>query len=1290
MNCPKCKAELPDKAKFCLECGSNISAISGESAQERPDLSLGQMKTMVGGKERPAPGPSDKPDLSVGDIRTMQGPSPGGGRNRAPSGPDVSLGDERTLQRPGSPAVSASQQSRGTQGASLAERYTIQEEIGRGGFAMVWKARDKKLDRIVAVKRLLPEKLEGPMGRQTLDRFEREATAIAQLNHRNIVAVYDHDTDAEGHYIVMEYVAGGTLRDYLKSKGGKLSVPEAVALVKGIAQGLGNAHRKNLVHRDIKPANILLLHEGDELIPKILDFGLARFGSESELSMSGYGMGTPWYMPPEQRRNAKGVNHTADIYALGKVLYELVSGETPDNVDPDKIPEPWLTSVILKCIKSNPEERYFSCEDVVKDLIVPGEGSGSVVPATTGTAVNTCPSCGTANPEEVKFCRQCGTGLTRLCPECEHEDLLNVRFCGKCGTDIDSFIGLRDMAARMEQYLGAKKPSRVLKEADLAKGLALKPKGDKGRALLQQVTKLADQARRVEQQKMEVHQFVTTFWHDGHKADEVESAIAEYGDLADDLPAEMVESRGRLPVRRKLAEISDALDAVDRLLAANQWREAEDAAGKIAIEALPVHVDDQAEYEVLAQRYRKTPERVEALRQQEISAKRAAMQKATYDDDWDAVKAIASDLLVLCSGDESAQRALQRAGVENERISKVGSAWDAFCAHEYDQCARLCREAIKLVGSDFRIDADGFSGLCSELESLALRCKQALLDAQRRRQWLKIFGVAALVLAGLMVWAGLAIRTAARKRSFDAAWRKGHWSVAVGVAQELGEKHPRTRKFLDAWSRRQEVARIDHPSIVKALEESDSLLMRGHVEDALWVLSNVEAQLRQYHEARDTWRKAEAGVVGPISGVLSEHGGKQWIEIQRQVQLAAESVDPVEGASFYKAACSGLADAVTEAHQIARASRIETALAAARQATQRGSWAAVVADADKVLEMDANHQEAQALKDEAEGNQVPTWKLVATVGGREVPATIIIGDQTYTAPRTLNLREGTLYSAEFSYESGGRKYTGGPVSVTLDWKGEREQRVVLQEQRVPVVGRNDRIDDLGLDLVWVESGSFQMGTPTGGDSDERPVRTVGITRGYWMGKTEVTQGQWRSIMGDNPSHFKGDDLPVESVSWDRCVEFCRKLTERERRAGRLPDGYVYRLPTEAEWEYAARGGVRGRNTTYAGSDDLNAVAWHDGNSQNRTQRVGTRAANELGLHDMSGNVWEWVQDWYQDSYSGLATTDPTGPANGSLHVVRGGSWNYTAADCRVAARSWVRPSNTYSNLGFRVVLAPVP
>jgi formylglycine-generating enzyme required for sulfatase activity len=243
----------------------------------------------------------------------------------------------------------------------------------------------------------------------------------------------------------------------------------------------------------------------------------------------------------------------------------------------------------------------------------------------------------------------------------------------------------------------------------------------------------------------------------------------------------------------------------------------------------------------------------------------------------------------------------------------------------------------------------------------------------------------------------------------------------------------------------------------------------------------------------------------------------------------------------------------------------------------------------------------------------------------------------------------------------------------------------------PAIGSERVVADnvLGMAFVEVAAGSFTMGS-NDGEANEKPVRTVRITKGFWMGKTEVTQAQWRQLMNDSPSRFKGDDLPVEQVDWNRCVEFCGKLTERERTAGRLPAGYVYRLPTEAEWEYAARGGSKSRGFTYSGGNDLGTVGWFTDNSGGTTHPVGKKTANELGLYDLSGNVWEWCQDWYQDSYNGLGSADPSGPATGSDRVNRGGCWSGDASFCRSAFRNGFRPSYTLSYLGFRVVLTPVP
>ena len=210
---------------------------------------------------------------------------------------------------------------------------------------------------------------------------------------------------------------------------------------------------------------------------------------------------------------------------------------------------------------------------------------------------------------------------------------------------------------------------------------------------------------------------------------------------------------------------------------------------------------------------------------------------------------------------------------------------------------------------------------------------------------------------------------------------------------------------------------------------------------------------------------------------------------------------------------------------------------------------------------------------------------------------------------------------------------------------------------------------------------------------KKPVHRVTISRGYWIGKYEVTQSEYQLIMESNPSYYNGADKPVECVSWNDAREFCKKLTRREYKAGRLLAGYEYRLPTEAEWEYAARGGNRSRGYKYSGSNDIDLVAWYNSNSDKQTHEVGKKSANELGIHDMSGNVWEWCLDRCNKSgvVKGLVTdtyrsgaVDPF--CNISYHIFRGGGWYRGRKLCRVAKRAGTSPKRKLYYLGFRIVL----
>lgn len=238
-----------------------------------------------------------------------------------------------------------------------------------------------------------------------------------------------------------------------------------------------------------------------------------------------------------------------------------------------------------------------------------------------------------------------------------------------------------------------------------------------------------------------------------------------------------------------------------------------------------------------------------------------------------------------------------------------------------------------------------------------------------------------------------------------------------------------------------------------------------------------------------------------------------------------------------------------------------------------------------------------------------------------------------------------------------------------------------------------RKNSIGMELVYVPPGEFTMGSSekdideymyafraVDGLSrswfdDEKPQHRVKISEGFWMGKFEVTQGQWRSVMGDDPSYFKdcGQTCPVEKVSWEDIQIFLRKLNQKN-------DGFEYSLPTEAQWEYSARGGT---TTLYGGTGNLDDMGWYDKNSSGRSHPAGQKQPNGFGLYDMHGNVWEWCEDYY-GTYSAGDSTDPKGASSGIYRVLRGGSWSVNAYDARSAYRVRIEPGLRVNSVGFRV------
>jgi len=272
-------------------------------------------------------------------------------------------------------------------------------------------------------------------------------------------------------------------------------------------------------------------------------------------------------------------------------------------------------------------------------------------------------------------------------------------------------------------------------------------------------------------------------------------------------------------------------------------------------------------------------------------------------------------------------------------------------------------------------------------------------------------------------------------------------------------------------------------------------------------------------------------------------------------------------------------------------------------------------------------------------------------------------------------------------------YTAGGSQVTMNTVFGGNTTIYAQwtvDLVTPPGGGGGDFDPDQIEMVFVQGGTFIMGCNNGDTEcydNEKPQHSVTLNN-YSIGKYEVTQGLWKAVMGSIPSSISssygiGDNYPVYYVSWNDVQTFIQTLNSKVNRS----DGMKYRLPTEAEWEYAARGG-KSEGYKYSGSDNIDKVTWYYGNSDSKTHTVGGKDPNGLGIYDMSGNVYEWVSDWY-GSYSSSAQTNPKGADGGSYRVLRGGSWYYDAEGCRVSFRDYINPVRS-GYMGFRLVLSSSP
>ena len=1147
------------------------------------------------------------------------------------------------------------------------DRYVLREKLGQGGFGAVYRAYDEVGDIDVAVKALPPLVAHNP---EELENVRENFKLVEGLNHPNIAATKllhpvvkvskncELPLDQGDYLVVMEYVRGTTLSRYLRQyEESKMPLDEALDICGAIAEALDFAHSRKIIHRDIKPANVMLT--GDKQV-KVLDFGLAAEIRSSMTRISKEVIdtsGTRPYMAPEQWTGSRQ-DAATDQYAMAVLLHELVSGGVPfqsafDTGDAvimrgavlNETPAPLAeldhkqNEAVLRALSKEPAERFPRCADFV------GACEGKKVRRARRVAA----TARGARPRS----RMALAAIFIL--------IVTSAVLGAVAVQWQSARRARDgVEGAREEAVLAKAPTDAQASWVAAE------------ALRTQAQAAFDKKTFIEARKV-FAQAASAFVKAADKARVAQHAEETRVAQQDEEMRRQIESflkQARAAKNQK--DFGAASEAVAQLLAldpehvAGQALQDEIKAAAGRKEVVPVKSKAEVEVEDLAKI--NVADRFDGL----LKAVRTRCKAANTDFDdglyGDALEAY-QWVLTECARLTELDAARRAAGTARGRAEQ----------------ARQEAEQAKAPA-----DAKALWGGCETLWTKA----QSACDKMAFGDGRKLFAQSSAEFAKAKEYATGVQSARAAKEAYEGELAKQDQRLLT----EFGG---------DVWTRvKQAVALAQR--------------LKGETEFAAAVKS---------------WEQGSDLLPAAGSEALENQRRAQYEE-HLQTAVAAYKAERYDAAVTAYQGALGVVGHETDAKARSglKAAQRESALATARTEKERGDWDAVETAAKQARDLDPKSVEAARLLDEAQ----PRLTITAEIDGREVPrATVKVGGvEQGKTPLTLKLEKGKTYEIEVSIAPReGRVYKAQALRHTVDRMGPRSLRAKLEVDRlaslgvVPVAeaklvpldglaaGSREaqaqqqesakklglplevRLGKTGIVLRFVPPGTFTMGSPENETlRDNETQHRVTLTQAIYLGKYEVTQGQWQAVMGANPSKFKdsGKDAPVEMVSWNDCQEFLKKLCVLEG----VPAG-TFRLPTEAEWEYACRAGTQ---TAFAYGDALSSRranfdgTWPHGDAAkgpdlDKTVAVGSYKPNAWGMYDMHGNVEEWCLDWYEDDYPAGTVTGPVGPPVGrkgifSARVLRGGQWFSGPGSGRSASRGFSWPSNVNGIYGLRVAFAP--
>jgi len=1104
----------------------------------------------------------------------------------------------------------------------LANRYRIVRQLGQGGMGSVWLAEDTALDnRQVAIK-MLPSVLVA--NKRAYSQLKSEALVSLKLTHPNIASFRSFEENGGNPFLVIDYVEGQSLDDYLAEKG-KLSEAETLRLLKPIAAALDYAHSRGVVHRDVKPANVMIAKDGT---PYILDFGIAREIQETMTRVTGkLSSGTLMYMSPEQL-HGKSPTAAQDVYSFAAMAYECLAGNPPfcrgqiefqiEHDQPESLGDDDLAKSVMAGLAKSPDGRPKSCVE----LLERGLTAAKVEPVKADTSAKQSPS---PVPSDDKKPRSFGS-----------RRILAV------------LAGLLVVAVGVVGGVKWYEHSQATAERER-------------QAQLERERKAA--AERDQQAAEE---------RERKAADERGCRAAEEARLASE------------KADRAAEEISFSL--ASRAESELQWISAEDESFRrfFAEEIRSIENDRRAGVDAKSNgRY------VYATNYLTKALNRATVLKVSRDLRLKGTEAIAAAKRARDAAEKV--EAVQTTGKDyDDAVAEIRSAEQSLENKQFAEALTAARNAERHF-------ADIRTGIVSNLLLLARELQKAERWEECQAAAEKVLGwepdnsearqlkvIAAPIEFQYKLVEGNAVITNYTGSATDVvfpATLRGHPVTEIAGNAFYHGKYPFVNVAISEGIKKIGPAAFGYSGELETFSIPSTLVEFG--EGTRLPVLYACPKLRQITvDAQNQAYKA-------VGGILYDKDGTTLVSCPANVDPSGSFTVPAAVRRIMPYAFNG-----SKFRQVILPPGLTKVERGTFDGAQQLTTMVIPPAVEEIGDRAFTH--CYGLTNVEFSDRLTKIGEYAFGGANleriEIPSSVReIGEcafKKYSQSRrelTALIVHGRI-SAQNAADKWGCNIENSKVWVSkedLDYWTKIWGDGVMEYVSPALLGGDHKIGDErtielpgGVKMVfcWCPAGEFLMGSPDSenGRDDEELQHRVRITKGFWMAKTEVTQAQWESVMGNNPSKFSGSNLPVEQVSWDDCQAFVQRVCAKT--------GLEIRLPTEAEWEYACRAGSTG---PYYGKID--EIAWHSDNSEGKTHPVGTKVPNAWGLYDMSGNVREWCQDWYDSAYyASSAAEDPRGPASSDFRVLRGGCWYYAATCCRSASRGGRLPVSRNSDLGFRV------